>query len=131
MKKEKIEGLMDSELQQYVIGDKEAEALQHSKISSSGIISVKSTKSENENGFDKSTKKRSSDKRSSSSSKSKSSKKRKSLKEWILTNDQICFEHDKLWDFVLKSKILVMFVVILSYNGKIDDDTAEKFKAKS
>ncbi|XP_010504732.1 PREDICTED: RNA cytidine acetyltransferase 2 [Camelina sativa] len=75
--KEKIEGLMDSELQQYVIGDKEAEDLQHSKIFSSGIISVKSTKSENDNGFDKSTKKRSSDKRSSSSSKSKSFKKRR------------------------------------------------------
>lgn len=75
--KEKIEGLMDSEFQQYVIGDKEAEALQHSKIPSSGIISVKSTKSKNDNGFDKSTKKRSSDKHSSSSSKSKSFKKRR------------------------------------------------------
>lgn len=77
MMKERVEGLMDSELQQYVIGDKEAEALQHSKIPSSGIISVKSTKLENQNGFDKSTKKRSNDKHSSSSSKSKSSKKRR------------------------------------------------------
>ncbi|CAN8254323.1 unnamed protein product [Cochlearia groenlandica] len=78
MLKEKNKGLMDPpEFQQYVIGDKEAEALQNSKISSSGIISVESTKLENQNCFDKSNKKRSKDKHSSSSSKSKSSKKRK------------------------------------------------------
>lgn len=69
MMKEKVNGLMDSELQEYVIGDDEAEALQHSKIPSSGIISVKSNKLENQNGFDKSTKKRGSDKRSKSSKK--------------------------------------------------------------
>ncbi|VVB06095.1 unnamed protein product [Arabis nemorensis] len=65
MMKEKVEGLMDSELHEYVIGDKEAEALEHSTIPSSGIISVKSSK------------KRSNDKHSSSSSKSKSLKKRR------------------------------------------------------
>lgn len=73
---EKTEGSVDSELQQYVIGDKEAEALSHSKIPASGVITVESAKLENQNGFDKSTKKRSKDKHSSES-KSKSSKKRK------------------------------------------------------
>ncbi|KAL1209886.1 RNA cytidine acetyltransferase 2 [Cardamine amara subsp. amara] len=77
MMKEKIKGLMDSELEQYVIGDEEGEALQHSKIPSSGVISVKSTKLENQNGFGKSIKKRGSDTHSSSSSKSKSSKKKR------------------------------------------------------
>ncbi|KAJ4896110.1 UPF0202 protein [Raphanus sativus] len=73
---EKTEGSVDSELQQYVIGDKEAEALNHSKIPASGIITVESAKLENQNGSDKSTKKRSKDKHSSES-KFKSSKKRK------------------------------------------------------
>ncbi|ESQ44276.1 hypothetical protein EUTSA_v10005765mg [Eutrema salsugineum] len=76
MMEKKIEGSMDPELQQYEIGDKEAEALQHSKIPSSGIISVKSSKLKDQNGVDRSTKKRSNDKHSSSS-KSKSSKKRR------------------------------------------------------
>lgn len=74
--KEKTEGSTDAELQQYVIGDKEAEALKHSKIPASGIVSVESTKLENQNGSDKTPKKRSKDKHSSES-KSKSSKKRK------------------------------------------------------
>ncbi|KAF2591746.1 hypothetical protein F2Q70_00041087, partial [Brassica cretica] len=74
--KEKTEGSTDAELQQYVIGDTEAEALKHSKIPASGIVSVESTKLENQNGSDKTPKKRSKDKHSSES-KSKSSKKRK------------------------------------------------------
>lgn len=73
---EKTEGLIDAELQEYVIGDKEADALKHSKIPASGIISVESAKFEHQNGSDTPTKKRSKDKHSSSS-KSKSSKKRK------------------------------------------------------
>lgn len=69
-----IEELLDPELlEQYAIGDKEAEALQKSKISSSGIISIESTKSDNKkekaSGFDKSTKKRGNDKHSSRSNK--------------------------------------------------------------
>ncbi|KAL0714702.1 hypothetical protein Bca4012_021681 [Brassica carinata] len=76
MMEEKTEGLIDAGLQEYVIGDEEANALKHSKIPSSGIVSVESTKLENQNGSDTPTKKRSKDKHSSSS-KSKSSKKRK------------------------------------------------------
>lgn len=75
--KEKTEGSTDAELEQYVIGDKEAEALKHSKIpASGGIVSVESTKLENQNGSDKTPKKRSKDTHSFES-KSKSSKKRK------------------------------------------------------
>ncbi|CAH8262049.1 unnamed protein product [Arabidopsis lyrata] len=56
------------------IGDKEAEALQKSKISLSDLISIDSTKIDNKkekptSGFDKSIKKRGDDKHSSRSNK--------------------------------------------------------------
>ncbi|CAA0187436.1 putative tRNA(Met) cytidine acetyltransferase [Arabidopsis thaliana] len=70
----RIEELLDPELlDQFAIGDKEAEALQKSKISSSGLISIESTKTDNKkekpSGFDKSAKKRGNDKHSSRSNK--------------------------------------------------------------
>ncbi|XP_010458398.1 PREDICTED: RNA cytidine acetyltransferase 1-like [Camelina sativa] len=70
----KIEELLDPELlEQFAIGDKDAEALQKSKISSSGLISIESTKTDNKkekpSGFDKSAKKRGNDKHSSRSNK--------------------------------------------------------------
>ncbi|KAF2590024.1 hypothetical protein F2Q70_00039914 [Brassica cretica] len=59
-------------LEQFAIGGKEAEALEKSKISSSGIISIETTKPEYKpkpSGFDKTAKKRGHDKYSSKSHK--------------------------------------------------------------
>uniref|UniRef100_A0A1J3I6L2 RNA cytidine acetyltransferase n=1 Tax=Noccaea caerulescens TaxID=107243 RepID=A0A1J3I6L2_NOCCA len=63
-------------LEQFAIGGKEAEALEMSKISSSGIISIETTKSYTKvkpSGFDKSAKKRGNDKQSSRSNKKRRS----------------------------------------------------------
>lgn len=63
-------------LEQFAIGGKEAEALEKSKISSSGIISIETTKSYTKvkpSGFDKSAKKRGNDKQSSRSNKKRRS----------------------------------------------------------
>ncbi|KAJ0235866.1 RNA cytidine acetyltransferase 1 [Hirschfeldia incana] len=60
-------------LEQFAIGGKEAEALEKSKISSSGIISIETTKTSEykpkPSGFDKTAKKRGNDKHSSKSHK--------------------------------------------------------------
>ena len=58
-------------LEQFAIGGKEAEALEKSKISSSGIISIETTKPEYKpkpSGFDKTAKKRGHDNKHSSKS---------------------------------------------------------------